>query len=66
LADKVLSGFRADLDSQTEERIGEAGFQRLHGLIGEALSEELESVSGRFEDLLQELRAEIDKREIEL
>ena len=66
LADHVLTVFRSDLDGIDQERIGEAGFKQLHGLICEALSQELEAVSDRMEAFLQELRAEIDKPQLEL
>ena len=66
LADQVVSTFRSNLDSQLRERIGQAGFEHLHVLICEALSEELGTVAGRVEALLTDLRAEIEKPEIEL
>jgi hypothetical protein len=66
LADHVLNVFRSKLESADQERIGESRFQDLHGLIREALSEELEVVAGRVEALLKELRVEIEKPELEL
>ena len=66
LADQVLTAFRSDLEETDQQRIGEARFQTLHGLICEALSDELELVSGRVEAVVKELRAEIDKPELEL
>jgi hypothetical protein len=66
LADQVLTAFRSDLDQADQQRIGEARFQTLHGLICEALCDELELASSRVEAVLKELRAEIDKPELEL
>lgn len=66
LADRVLAAFRAELDEADLQRIGEARFQVLHSLIGEALTEELDMVSGRLEVLLRELRSEAEKPELEL
>lgn len=66
LADRVLAAFRAELDEADLQRIGEARFQILHSLIGEALTEELDVVSGRLEGLLRQLRSETEKPELEL
>lgn len=66
LADQVLTAFRSELDETDQQRIGEARLQRLHALICEALSDELEIVSGRVQAVVEELRTEIDKPELEL
>lgn len=66
LADQVLTAFRSDLDQADQQRIGEARFETLHGLICEALSDELKLVSGRVEAVVKEMRAEIDQPELEL
>ena len=66
LADQVLTAFRSELDETDRQRIGEARLQRLHALICEALSDELELVSGRVEAVVKELRAEIDRPALEL
>jgi len=65
-ADDVLAAFRANLDEADQQRIGEARFRQLHGLIREALSRELAHVAGQMEALLQAVRAEIDKPPREL
>ena len=66
LADQVLTAFRSELDETDRQCIGEARLQRLHALICEALSDELELVSGRVEAVVKELRAEIDRPALEL
>ena len=66
LADKVLAAFRAKFDEADLQRIGEARFQVLHSLVGEALAEELDVVSDRLEGLLRQLRSETEKPELEL
>ena len=66
LADKVVTAFRANLDDEDQRRIGETRFQQLHSLILEALSLELDYVSGQMEALLQTLRSETDKPSLEL
>jgi hypothetical protein len=66
LADNVLVAFRENLGDEDRRCIGEAAFQQLHGLILEALSLELDHVSGQMEALLQTLRADIDKPSLEL
>ena len=66
LADNVLIAFRERLSDEEQQRIGEAGFQHLHGLILEALSLELDHVSGQMETLVQTLRSETEKPLLEL
>lgn len=66
LADEVLAAFRAGLEEPERQRIGEARFAQLHALVGEALAKELDTVSGRLERLLSELRAGIERPELEL
>ncbi len=66
LADNVVAAFRVKLNDEEQRRIGEAAFQHLHNLVLEALSLELDHVSGQMEALLQTLRAETDKPSLEL
>ena len=66
LANQVVSGFRANLESGEQEIIGDARFQGLHRLICEALAQELQTAASRVEGLVRELRAEIDKPELGL
>jgi urease accessory protein UreH len=66
LADEVLAEFRSKLEASDQAHIGEARFGELHGLVCEALAEELEAVTNRVAALAQDLRAEIDKPPIEL
>jgi len=66
LADQLVSTFRSGLDEATQAQIGEAGFGRLHGLVCEVLSQELDTLSGRLEGLLRELRSEVDRPELGL
>lgn len=66
LADHVLSAFRAGMDEATQARIGDVAFKQLHALVCGALSQELDTVSGRLEALVRELRAEADRRELGL
>lgn len=65
-ADRLVAAFRSGLDDSAQAGIGEAGFERLHALVREALSGELKVFSGRLEGLLHELRAEIDRPDIGL
>jgi hypothetical protein len=65
LAGNLLTAFRSDLDEADQRRIGWRRFQPLHGLTCEALSDPLELVSGRMEAVVDELRAEIDRPQIE-
>jgi hypothetical protein len=66
LADRVVSAFRDLFDAGEQQRIGEARFQDLHGMVCEVLSEELDATTERIQALLQELRSEAEKLELEL
>ena len=66
LANQVVTAFRARLDEVGQQCIGEAHFQELRRLICEALAQELQSAAGRVEQLVQELRGEIEKPELGL
>lgn len=66
LATRVTSAFREGLDAAGERSVGEAHFEELHRLVCEALGEELQSVTGRLEALVQALRAEMEKPELGL
>jgi hypothetical protein len=66
LADQVVTAFRDLFDEQEQARIGDARFQDLHAIVCEALSEELDATAERIQGLLEELRTEAEKRELEL
>jgi hypothetical protein len=61
-----LAEFRSKLEVSDQERIGDARFDELRGLICEARGKELEAVTRRVTALAHELQAEIDKPPIEL
>lgn len=66
LANQIVAAFRSGLDDAARAQIGEAGFKRLHALVCEALSQELDTISGRLEGLLHELRTEVERPELGL
>jgi hypothetical protein len=66
LADQVVAAFRGHLNSAEQETIGEARFRELHELVCEALSAERETINDRVQELLQDLRKEIERPELEL
>ena len=66
LADQVVAAFRKHFDPAEQELIGEVRFRELHRMVCEALSAELESTTDRVQGLLQELRKEVEKTELEL
>jgi hypothetical protein len=66
LADHVISVFRDGLDETARACVGDRGFKQLHALIREALAEELKVTSGRLEELLRELRSEVDRPDLGL
>jgi len=66
LADQVVAAFRKHFDPAEQELIGEVRFRELHFMVDEALSTELESITDRVQGLLQELRKEVEKTELEL
>jgi hypothetical protein len=66
LADQVVAAFRKHFEPAEQESIGEARFRELHQLVCEALSAELETITDQVQELLQELRKEVDRPALEL
>ena len=66
LADEVVAAFRTHFEPAEQESIGEARFRELHQLVCEALSAELVTTTDQVQKLLQELRKEVDRPELEL
>ena len=66
VANQVVAAFRKLLEPAEQELIGEVRFRELHLMVCHALSTELESVTDRVERLVQELRKEVEKPELEL
>ena len=66
LADKVVHAFRATLDEDTRGRISDAQFEALRRLVADALSEELQTTTDRLDTLVQDLRTELERPELEL
>jgi hypothetical protein len=66
LAEKLVSTFEANLDAGQRAAIQGAAREELLRLVREALSVELAYAAGRMEALLRELRADLERRELEL
>lgn len=66
LATKVVSAFRDTLNTEVQESVGEAHFQKLHHLICDALAEELQTTAERVKVLFRELETGMDRPELEL
>jgi hypothetical protein len=66
LADQVIPAFREHFAPAEQESIGEVRFRELHLLICEALSVELQTTTDRVQDLLKEMRKDVEKQELEL
>lgn len=61
---KVVEAFRGLLDENIRQQITNAQFDTLTLMITEAISEELGVAADMMEDVIQKLRAEINKPEL--
>ena len=66
LANHVVETFQALLDRETMDAIGEHNFSALNNLVREAISDHSEASLDRLEDMIKQMRAELDKRPMEL
>lgn len=66
LADQVVETFQSLLDTDIRDAIGNENFTALNEMVREALSEHTAIILGRFDEVIKNLRAEIEKPEIEL
>ncbi len=66
LARHVVDKFQALLDNETKDSIGEHNFEDLNSLICDALSEHSESIIERLENVIKQIRLELERRPLEL
>lgn len=66
LADKIVVAFKADLNEQVMASIDEAHLDRLRHAIRDALSQELSALADELEGIVERLRSQADRRELEL
>ena len=66
LADRVLDAFKDILNEAVREQITESQYTELSLMIQEALSEELEHAINRVEEVVKNLRTEVEKPELGL
>ena len=66
LADRVLDAFKDILSEAVREQITESQYTELSLMIQEALSEELENAINRVEEVVKNLRTEVEKPELGL
>lgn len=65
-AERVVEIFRAQLEPETSQAIGDKGFADLTELVREALHEERAEVAGQFEALAKAMRAASEQVDIGL
>ncbi len=66
-ADDVVESFKAKLDSDALEAVGEHQFHALRDMIREALAEQSEAIIERLQEDLKSIRTEmIERRALEI
>lgn len=66
LAEKVVEAFRSSLSESARAALGEADYDALSRIIGEAVSEELSRAAEIVDDAARRLRAAVERPELEL
>ena len=66
LARYVVETFKTLLDGGVQDSIGEHNFEALNSLVREAITDHTESNLDRLEDMIKQMRTELDKRSMEL
>ena len=65
-ADRVVETFRSQLDSDINAAIGEHNFDALNSLVREAIAEHTETIIEQLEDVLKQIKADTERRPLEL
>ena len=66
-ANDVVESFRAKLDNELCDAIGEHHFNALRGMVREALAEQSEAIIERLQQDLKKLRSEmVERRALEI
>lgn len=65
-ANHVVEKFQELLDSDMNAAIGEHNFEALNSLVREAIAEHTESLIEKFDDVLKQIKAETERRPLEL
>jgi len=66
VAEKIVAAFKAELSDTTQKQIADARFEALTRAIREALSEERADAAELVENVVKQLRAEVEKPELGL
>ena len=66
LAGRVVETFRSQLDSDMNAAIGEHNFDALNSLVREAIAEHTETIIEQLEDVLKQIKADTERRPLEL
>ena len=67
LAVEVIDSFKALLDDEAQNAIGENNFHLLQGMIREAIAEQSEAILKRLDQDLGQIRSEmVERRPLEL
>lgn len=66
-AAEVIDSFKALLDSEVRNAIGDEHFHALHGMIREAIAEQSEAILERVDQNLAQIRSDmVERRPLEL
>lgn len=66
LASQVVEKFQSLLNVEIKNSIGEHNFEALNSLVRDAITDHSEASLDRLEDMIKQMRAELDKRPLEL
>lgn len=66
LASQVVEKFKSLLNVEIKNSIGEHNFEALNSLVRDAITDHSEANLNRLEDMIKQMRAELDKRPLEL
>ena len=66
IANQVIEAFQSLLESDVRNAIGDKNFKVLNKIVLEALSEHSEIILERFDSVIKQLRAEVERPSMEL
>lgn len=64
MARKIITAFKASLDANSRQKIGDEQYDMLEAMIREGMSKELNAAAEQVEELARNLRALTDKPEL--
>jgi len=66
IADQLIKSFKDVLEDEVQSSISNRNYEALKGMVCEALSEHSQIILSRFDEVIKELRSEVDRPSLEL